>query len=252
MQHTLQPAEKNFYMLENLWTKLVSNRFMEIMMNINIYNYTMCVCVCVYIAMIKWYNFVVLQKKAMISCIFTISFCHWRNDDKTKQHIHSILPDGVNFDGSWWLKLAPNDSHINATAEIFRSLNHTEEMNARKKNAKNKKKKQRPVNATMVQQKSFMCNVYSRHESRKHTNTHSRTHKYLCRFLCQQLFFKLPWNCSVLFIFAWSYLKQFFFIWFVLLTQSVPCACVLNVPIIHSTPLSSRLDCFAFFLRQTV
>lgn len=48
MQHTLQPAEKNFYMLENLWTKLVSNRFMEIMMNINIYNYTMCVCVCVY------------------------------------------------------------------------------------------------------------------------------------------------------------------------------------------------------------
>lgn len=61
MQLTLQPAEKNFYMLENLWTKLVSNRFMEIMMNINIYNYTMCVCV--YIAMIKWYNFVVLQKK---------------------------------------------------------------------------------------------------------------------------------------------------------------------------------------------
>lgn len=44
-----------------------------------------------------------------------------------------MLPDGVNFDGSWWLKLAPNDSNINATAEIFRSLNHTVEMNARRK-----------------------------------------------------------------------------------------------------------------------
>lgn len=99
--HTVVRVRKKLLlnMLENLWTKLVSNRFMKIITNIKrysivkikCYDFALCVHACVCASVCE--NFKNKNNRiyeiAMISCIFTISFYHWRNDDKQNNSAHT-------------------------------------------------------------------------------------------------------------------------------------------------------------------
>lgn len=154
----------------------------------------------------------------MISCIFTILFYHWRNDDKQSststytRYCQMVSTVG----GSWWLKLAPNDSNINATAEIFRSLNHHHHLKRDECTQKCEKKIKTTTGKNINHHGATkISHVYSKHESRKHTAhthtpNHTPTYKYLCWFLCQQ-FYQLPGNCCVfLFIYLLGNIQDYF------------------------------------------
>lgn len=142
----------------------------------------------------------------MISCIFTIPFHHWRNDDKqnSTQHIHSILPDGVNFCGSLVVEIGAKRLRHKCYRWDFSVVKPPTEqeykrwMNAKTKceKSKNKKEQQRPVNANhhgatkIIHVKCVFKARKSKAHSHSHTHTHSLDYRhtkiFVLAFLCQR------------------------------------------------------------------
>lgn len=134
----------------------------------------------------------------MISCIFTIPFHHWRNDDKQNntQHIHSILPDGVNFCGSLVVEIGAKRLRHKCYRWDFSVVKPPTEqeykrwMNAKTKceKSKNKKEQQRPVNANHHGATKIIhvkC-VFKARKSKAHSHSHTHAltrlppHKNIC------------------------------------------------------------------------